>query len=106
MEPNPLHLRKQAQGGAGSHSQSTEQAGGLDTVFGLAARSISYNILHVNSSVWVESLLFLKTPDLPRIWSKVVFQDLLSRIGPHGTAVGKKKKGGAIDYGWGREGVV
>lgn len=88
---------KQSQGGAGSHCQSAEQAGGLDTVFGILARSISYNILHVNSSVWAETLLFLKTPDLPRIQSKVVFQDLLSRISPQGTAVGKER--GAIDYG-------
>lgn len=40
-----------------------------------------------------------ETPGLSLLRSKVAFQDLLSRLIPQGTAVGKRSRG--IDYGWG-----
>lgn len=60
---------------------------GNPSVSGSLTRRNFYNIPYLNSFVWAEAFLFLETPDLSRIRSKVVFQDLLSRI-PQGTAVG------------------
>lgn len=40
-----------------------------------------------------------ETPGLSSLRSKAVFQNLLSRLIPQGTAVGKRRRG--IDYGWG-----